>query len=139
MTAVSVWMALHGAEKEDILQYACEHYKNGFRTYNDYYADGKQACMDPSISMEELKSLGILSLSVECQIAVPEAIANFYCSDSFESCIRNGLRYPSDTDTVGAISGGIAAAFYRDINLDGYHTEEELLQRLKELMPIIHV
>lgn len=122
VTAVCVWMALHGAEKKDILEYVKRYYQNGFRTREEHFEDGREY-MDPEITIDELKELDILSASVICQLTIPEAIANFMNSDSYEGCIRNALRYPCDTDTVGAISGGIAAAYYKNTDLSGYITD----------------
>ena len=43
---------------------------------------------------------------------VPEAIIAFLESTNFESAIRNTVWLGGDVDTVGAITGGIAEAFY---------------------------
>lgn len=47
--------------------------------------------------------------------------------------MRNCLRYPADTDTVAAISGGIAAAYYGETDLAGYATGDVLPEKLGEL------
>lgn len=52
------------------------------------------------------------SFDVSCQGSVPEAIVAFLESDSFESAIRLAVSIGGDSDTVGAIAGGIAGAFY---------------------------
>lgn len=130
VTAVAVWMAFHGATKTDILKYVSAYYPDGFRNSREFY---EKSCMDPNITMEELESLGVLTASTVCQIAVPEALANFHHSSDFESCMRNCLRYPADTDTVAAISGGIATAYYRKTDLAGYVTGDVLPEKLGEL------
>ena len=43
---------------------------------------------------------------------VPEAIIAFLESTDFESAIRNTVWLGGDVDTVGAITGSIAEAFY---------------------------
>ena len=47
-----------------------------------------------------------------CQFSVPQAIQCFLYSNSFEDCIRNCISIGGDTDTICAIAGGIAEAFY---------------------------
>ena len=49
---------------------------------------------------------------VSCQKSVPESIICFLDSDSFEDCIRNAISLGGDADTMGAIAGGIAEAYY---------------------------
>jgi ADP-ribosylglycohydrolase len=53
--------------------------------------------------------------NVTCQRTVPEAIIAFLESNSFEDAIRNGVSLGGDTDTLCAILGGIAEAYYKDI------------------------
>ena len=47
-----------------------------------------------------------------CQRTVPEAIIAFLESKDFEDAIRNAVSLGGDTDTLGAITGSIAEAFY---------------------------
>lgn len=47
-----------------------------------------------------------------CQKSVPVAIRCFLESTDYESCIRNVLHVNGDTDTLCAMAGGIAGAFY---------------------------
>ena len=47
-----------------------------------------------------------------CQETVPESIIAFLESTDFEDAIRNTISLGGDTDTMGAITGGIAEAFY---------------------------
>ena len=47
-----------------------------------------------------------------CQETVPQAIAAFLESDSFEDAIRNAISIGGDSDTLAAITGGIAEAYY---------------------------
>ena len=47
-----------------------------------------------------------------CQGTVPQAIQAFIESVDFEDAIRNAISIGGDSDTIGAITGGIAAAFY---------------------------
>ena len=47
-----------------------------------------------------------------CQGTVPQSIIAFLASESFEDAIRNAVSIGGDTDTVAAITGSIAWAFY---------------------------
>ena len=47
-----------------------------------------------------------------CQDTVPQAIEAFLESDSFEDAIRTAISVGGDTDTLAAITGGIAEAYY---------------------------
>jgi len=61
-------------------------------------------------TMEELKAS--YAPSVTCMGTVPQAIAAFLESDSFESAIRNAISIGGDTDTLAAMAGAIAEAYY---------------------------
>ena len=47
-----------------------------------------------------------------CQGSVPQAIKAFLESDDFESAIRLAVSIGGDSDTIAAIAGGIAEAYY---------------------------
>ncbi len=52
------------------------------------------------------------SFCESCQGSVPESIIAFLESTDFEDAIRNAISLGGDTDTMGAITGSIAEAFY---------------------------
>ena len=52
---------------------------------------------------------------VSCQKSVPESIIAFLESDDYESAIRKAVAMGGDADTMGAITGGIAAAYSGEI------------------------
>ena len=52
------------------------------------------------------------SFDETCQGTVPEAITAFLESDSFEDAIRNAISLGGDSDTIGAITGAVAWAYY---------------------------
>lgn len=52
---------------------------------------------------------------ISCQGSVPQAIIAFLESVDFEDAIRNAISLGGDSDTIAAIAGGIAHAFYGDI------------------------
>lgn len=47
-----------------------------------------------------------------CQKSVPQALEAFFESNSFEDAIRNAISIGGDSDTIAAITGSIAEAFY---------------------------
>ncbi|GBU20439.1 hypothetical protein R80B4_00317 [Fibrobacteres bacterium R8-0-B4] len=49
---------------------------------------------------------------VSCQGTVPQAIMAFLESTSFEDAVRNAVSIGGDSDTLAAITGGIAEAYY---------------------------
>lgn len=50
--------------------------------------------------------------SESCQDTVPQAIEAFLESKNFEDAIRNAISIGGDSDTIAAITGGIAEAYY---------------------------
>ena len=52
---------------------------------------------------------------VTCQGSVPVAIVAFLDSKNFEDAIRLAISVGGDSDTIGAITGAIAAAYYKEI------------------------
>ena len=49
---------------------------------------------------------------VSCQGSVPQALEAFFESTGFEDAIRNAISIGGDSDTIAAITGGIAEAYY---------------------------
>lgn len=47
-----------------------------------------------------------------CQDTVPQALMAFFESTNFEDAIRNAISIGGDSDTLAAITGGVAEAFY---------------------------
>ena len=47
-----------------------------------------------------------------CQDTVPQALMSFFESDSFEDAIRNAISIGGDSDTLAAICGSVAEAYY---------------------------
>ena len=62
-----------------------------------------------------------------CQKTVPESIIAFLESTDFECAIRLAVSLGGDADTMGAITGGIAEAYYGGVP---EHIRKEVLKRL---------
>jgi len=52
------------------------------------------------------------TFDVTCQGSVPQAFEAFFESTEFEDAIRNAISIGGDSDTIAAITGSIAEAFY---------------------------
>lgn len=67
-----------------------------------------------------------------CQVSVPQALACFFEGESFEDVIRNCISIGGDSDTIAAIAGGIAEAFFgisnEDLMLARGYLDERLLK-----------
>ena len=76
------------------------------------------------------KAVPSLSLPDEsCQGTVPESIIAFLESTDYESAIRLTISLGGDADTMGAITGGIAEAYYGGIP---EHIKAEVVKRLPD-------
>ena len=91
-TAVAIYFARIGKSKEEIKKHITENY---------YKIDFTLDSIRQSYEFDE-----------SCQGSVPEAIQAFFESDSFEDCIRNAISIGGDSDTIAAIAGSIAEAYY---------------------------
>lgn len=62
-----------------------------------------------------------------CMDAVPVAFRAFYEATDYEDAIRNAVSVGGDSDTIAAITGGIALAYYREMKPE---TKQEIKERL---------
>lgn len=92
-TASAIFMAINGSSKEEIKKYI----------ENEFHYDLNRTLDEirPSFHMDET-----------CQKTVPEAIIAFLEAEDYEDAIRNAISLGGDTDTLGAITGSIAEAYY---------------------------
>ncbi len=88
----SIWIMLHGGNKESVKKYIESNY---------YQLDFK---IDDI--REEYK------FDVTCQGSVPQAIEAFIESENYEDAIRNAISIGGDSDTIAAIAGSLAEAYY---------------------------
>ena len=91
-TAVAIYMARTGSNILEIQDYINKHY---------YKIDFK---------LDEIRDN--YTFDVSCQGSVPQALEAFFESTSFEDAIRNAISIGGDSDTIAAITGGIAEAYY---------------------------
>ena len=91
-TVVAIYMARTGACIDEIRDYINNNY---------YHLDFKLDDIRETYRFNET-----------CQDSVPQAIEAFLESTSFEDAIRNAISIGGDSDTLAAITGGIAQAYY---------------------------
>ena len=74
------------------------------------------------------------SFDVSCMGSVPEAIVAFLDGHDFESTIRNAISIGGDSDTIGAMSGGIAQAAYGIPKAMSGYCYETLMPKLRHIV-----
>ncbi|MEG1315735.1 MAG: ADP-ribosylglycohydrolase family protein [Anaerovoracaceae bacterium] len=92
-TAAAIFLARQGADKKYIQKYIEDKYKYCFN----------RTCDEIRVNYHHVES---------CQETVPEAITAFLEGDSFEEVIRLAVSLGGDSDTLTAIAGSIAEAYY---------------------------
>jgi len=91
-TAVAIFMARNGATKEEIRDVIdWEYYPMTF-------------------TLDEIRPT--YWFNETCQDTVPQALQAFFESTSFEDAIRNAVSVGGDSDTLAAITGAVAEAFW---------------------------
>lgn len=91
-TAIAIYMARTGKSKDDI--------RNNITS--NYYP--------LNFTIDGIRDT--YQFNETCQKTVPQAIEAFLESDSFEDAIRTAISVGGDSDTLAAITGGIAEAYY---------------------------
>ena len=68
-----------------------------------------------------------------CRISVPQALACFFEGVSYEDVIRNCISIGGDSDTIAAIAGGVAEAYYGVPDAVGSRVRDYLPPTLAEI------
>ena len=97
--AAAIFLARNGKSKDEIKEYIIREFG---------YSE-----LDFSVEVLREKS----NYSVTCQDTVHLAVAAFLESTDFESAIKLAISYGSDSDTIAAMAGSIAEAYYKEIPL----------------------
>jgi type I restriction enzyme M protein len=82
----------NGATKDDVKKYVNKNY------------------YDVNFKLDDIRDNYYFDVS--CKGSVPQAIVAFLESNSFEDAIRNAISIGGDSDTIGAMAGSLAEAFY---------------------------
>ena len=91
-TAVATFLARTGVTKDEIRDVIVR----------DYYPI--------DFTLDEIRPR--YEFDVSCQGSVPQALQAFFESTSFEDAIRNAISIGGDSDTIAAITGAVAGAYY---------------------------
>ena len=91
-TVVAIYMARTGSSMQEIRE-VIDH---------EYYP--------MNFTLNEIRDT--YRFDVSCQGTVPQALMAFFESVSYEDAIRNAISIGGDSDTLAAITGGIAEAYY---------------------------
>ncbi len=91
--AACIYLARNGVKKEGIKEFAAREFS-----------------YDLSRTLEQIRPA--YEHVESCQETVPEAIIAFLEAENFEEAIRNAVSLGGDTDTLAAITGSIAEAFF---------------------------
>lgn len=109
-TALAIFYAMQGKDKEFIRQHVL----------NEYYLEWGEfsyATIHPDYTMDE-----------SCQGTVPAAIISFLDSKDYVDCLKLAISLGGDADTLAAIAGPIAYAYYREM-------PKELIANAKSKLP----
>jgi len=90
-TAGAVFLARTGAAMDEIKEYISKYYTI------DFTIDGIRP---------------VYRFNETCQDTVPQAMQAFFESESFEDAVRNAISIGGDSDTLAAITGAVAEAYY---------------------------
>lgn len=90
--SIAIFMARNKRTKEEIKEYITSNYYKAKET------------------VKELQNS--YRFDVSTQGSVPQALQCFYESVDFEDCIKNAISIGGDSDTIAAIAGSIAGAYY---------------------------
>ena len=96
-TALAIWVARQRMGKQLIREVIEEYYP-----------------MDRDL--EQIRKENVFETS--CKATVPVAATAFLESENFEDCIRKAVSVGGDSDTIAAIAGSIAHAYYQEIPTD---------------------
>ena len=88
----AIYLARIKKDIEYIKKYICDNYYN------------------IDFSLDEIRLT--YTFNETCQGTVPQALEAFFESISFEDAIRNAISIGGDCDTIAAIAGSVAGAYY---------------------------
>lgn len=109
-TALAIFYGMHGMDKDFIRK----------NVLDEYYPDWSK------LSYEDIKPG--YRFNETCQLTVPATLICFLESKDYVDCITLAIALGGDADTLGAISGPMAYAFYKSM-------PQELIDNAKAKLP----
>lgn len=113
VAAGATYLARTGATKEEIGNFVASYYPINF-------------------TLDEIRPT--YTFDVSCQGSVPQAMKAFLESVSFEDTIRGAVSIGGDSDTIAAIAGAVAEAFYGMTDEEKSKANSYLTEPLKEII-----
>ena len=113
VTAGATYLARTGAAMEEIRAFVENYYKLGF-------------------TLDEIRPT--YSFNETCQDTVPQAMQAFFESESFEDAIRNAISIGGDSDTLAAITGAVAEAYYTMSERESRDATDRLDPELRKIL-----
>ncbi len=114
--AVAIYLARTGKTVQEIKEYITKHYYS------------------ISFTLDEIRPT--YRFNETCQDTVPQALQAFFESTDFEDAIRNAISIGGDSDTIGAITGAVAEAYYgipEEMKRQAYtYLDKNLMQAVKK-------
>lgn len=89
--AVAVFLARNGMSREELREHLGQYYDLGFK-------------------LSEV--MPARAASMHCKDTVPLSLTAFFEGEDFVDCVRRAVGLGGDTDTLGAITGSIAEAYF---------------------------
>lgn len=120
-TAGIIFLARNGASKDELKVYMEKYYPVDF-------------------TIDEIRST--YEYEIINKTTVPQAFRCFYEATDFEDCIRNAISIGGDSDTVAAIAGSMAEAFFgipEDIAETGMSYLDDYMSDVVELFYQKHI
>ncbi len=111
--AVAIYLARCGSSKDEIRSYINDNY---------YPID---------FTLDEIRDT--YEFNVTCQRTVPQAFEAFFESTDFEDAIRNAISIGGDSDTLAAVCGSVAEAYYgipKELRKEAISYLDKRLERL---------
>ncbi len=112
-TAAATYLALTGKTKDEIRQFITDnYYKINF-------------------TLDEIREN--YQFDESCQGTVPQALEAFFEAESYEDAVRNAVSIGGDSDTIAAITGAVAEAYYgipEDIKIKGLSYLDDNLRKI---------
>lgn len=118
-TAIATHLAYTGKTKDEIRQYVMDnYYKINF-------------------TLEEIREN--YRFDESCQGTVPQALEAFFEAESYEDAVRNAISIGGDSDTIAAITGAVAEAYYgipEDMKIKGLAYLDDNLRKIFDYVNI---
>ena len=97
--AMAIYLARTGVAKDEIYR----------RMITDYYPEIDKMTLDKIRPNYEIDDAGMW---VTCRGSIPQALRAFFEAESFEDTIRCAISIGGDADTITAMAGSVAEAYY---------------------------